>query len=219
MLSWRSVQDSTNLGEFGVKKFSKYDEGKKVILGKATTTIHASGDHVLAWLWNYCSYNRIKTHMKMEGGSTVRQYYEPDKATHTFFPEEVSKRTFGGNENQNERIQHTVKHINLPHANTRAVNVAMVWGNLKEGGGDSSANVAPSPTHNHNNNNNSNNEVLVLGFQPADTRYTGPIKKKAKTNAISGILRTGGSNISIQKLYSRAVILSTGSGKIEVSEL
>ena len=74
-LSWNRLLDGPK-EDLAVKKYFKFQDGDNRVWGKVTATIHASAPNALAWLWFYCSNNRMKLHQKTHG-NLIRKYYEP----------------------------------------------------------------------------------------------------------------------------------------------
>ena len=72
-LSWTRIQGGD---DFTIKKYTKFVKDDSVKWGKATTTVHTSPEDALAWLWEYCSNNRMRSHQK-KNGNILRKYYDP----------------------------------------------------------------------------------------------------------------------------------------------
>jgi len=107
-----------------VKKYIKFEEGDKRAWGKATATVHASKEVVLAWLFFYCSNHRVKQHEKREKNpSMIRRYYNPDNDNTSQQQQEATT----------NHTQHVVirKHI-APGFDIRESNIKTAWGMLNE---------------------------------------------------------------------------------------
>ena len=71
---WKRIQGGD---EFAIKKYTKFVKDDAVKWGKATTLVHTSSEEALAWLWYYCSNERMRRHQK-ENGNILRNYYDPE---------------------------------------------------------------------------------------------------------------------------------------------
>ena len=73
-LKWKRIQGGD---DFAIKKYTKFVKDDDVKWGKATTTVHTSPEDALAWLWDYCSNERMRRHQK-KNGNILRKYYDPE---------------------------------------------------------------------------------------------------------------------------------------------
>ena len=73
-LKWKRIQGGD---DFAIKKYTKFVKDDDVKWGKATTMVHTSPEDALAWLWDYCSNERMRRHQK-KNGNILRKYYDPE---------------------------------------------------------------------------------------------------------------------------------------------
>ena len=119
-LKWSRIQGGD---DFAIKKYTKFVKDGHVKWGKATTTVHTSPEEALAWLWDYCSNERMRGHQK-KNGNTLRKYYDP----------ETQQRKGSGSAGENQewanesRTRHVVIRTAVPKTfDTRESNAKLVW--------------------------------------------------------------------------------------------
>ena len=95
------------------QKIQKDDESSA--WGKAVSVIHASPPEILAFLWCYCSYLRMKTHIRTQG-KLPRKVYSPEESSSC-----------------ESRTQYVVvqKYMPVPYK-PRESNLRFVWGEVEE---------------------------------------------------------------------------------------
>ena len=118
---WKRIQGGDDLV---IKKYIKFVKDDAVKWGKATATVHTSPEEALAWLWDYCSYERMRGHQK-RNGNKLRKYYDPTMQQRVGDDENVD-------ENREKGIESRTRHVVVRKAiartvETRESNVKLVW--------------------------------------------------------------------------------------------
>ena len=119
-LKWKRIQGGD---DFAIKKYTKFVKDDDVKWGKATTIVHTSPEDALAWLWDYCSNERMRRHQK-KNGNILRKYYDPK-----------TQQKDGGDgveESREKGIESRTRHVVARKAMSRAVetresNFKFVW--------------------------------------------------------------------------------------------
>ena len=119
--SWKRIRGGDDLA---IKKYTKFVKNDKVKWGKATTTVHTSSEEALAWLWNYCSSERMRGHQK-KNGNILRKYYDLSTLQRDGDDDDaVDNRKEG----RDSRTRHVVVRKAMPRAvETRESNFKFVW--------------------------------------------------------------------------------------------
>ena len=119
-LKWKRIQGGE---DFAIKKYTKFVKDDDVKWGKATTTVHTSPEDALAWVWDYCSNERMRRHQK-KNGNILRKYYDPD----------TQQREGSGSagESREKEIESRTRHVVVRKATPRTVetresNLKFVW--------------------------------------------------------------------------------------------
>ena len=119
-LKWSRIQGGD---DFAIKKYTKFVKDDDFKWGKATTIVHTSLEDALAWLWDYCSNERMRRHQN-KNGNILRKYYDP----------ETQKKD--GDDGLDEsrqcvkesRMRHVVVRKTMPRTvETRESNFKLVW--------------------------------------------------------------------------------------------
>ena len=115
-LKWSRIQGGD---DFAIKKYTKFVKDDDVKWGKATTIVHTSPEDALAWLWDYCSNERMRRHQK-KNGNILRKYYDPET------------QQIDGDDGLDERRQFRTRHVvvrkTMPRTvETRESNFKCVW--------------------------------------------------------------------------------------------
>ena len=143
--------------------FARGSQGDPSAWGKASTTVHATAEQALAFVWLYCSNLRMKEHQKKDG-NLLRKVYQPITTDTATAP------------SAQHRTQHIVEQKSMPQPfQPRETNERFVWSEI-----------------NNNNNNNhiqEDSKTLILAFEPAEIKHVSErkgrrriTKKVAKVN-------------------------------------
>jgi len=131
--------------------FARGSQGDPSAWGKASTTVHATAEQALAFVWLYCSNLRMKEHQKKDG-NLIRKVYEPITTDAATVP------------SAQHRTQHIVVQKSMPQPfQPRETNERFVWSEINNNNNNS--------TNNNNNNNEENSKTLIMALEPAEIKH------------------------------------------------